>query len=62
MCRGSKPQAITEQVSVSRPGPTGSLAAMAWAGVRWNLPPKGMSTEAAPMEESNRSPRPRWEA
>ena len=35
---------------------------MAWAGVRWVAPPKGMSTLAAPMEPSNRSVRPRREA
>ena len=32
---------------------------MAWAGVRWVLPPKGMRTLPAPMEPSNRSVRPR---
>ena len=44
------------QVVVS-PG-TGSLAAMACAGVSWYLPPKGISTVAAPMVESNRSESP----
>ena len=48
--------------SVSWPGSTGNRAAMAWAGVRWVLPPKGMSTLPAPMEPSNRSVRPRREA
>ena len=48
--------------SVSWPGSTGNRAAMAWAGVRWLLPPKGMSTLPAPMELSNRSVRPRREA
>ena len=38
--------------------PTGSLATMACAGVSWFLPPKGMSTVAAPMVESKRSDRP----
>ena len=35
---------------------------MAWAGVRWAAPPKGISTLAAPMEPSKRSVRPRREA
>ena len=35
---------------------------MTWAGVRWVLPPKGMSTLPAPMEPSNRAVRPRREA
>ncbi len=30
-------------------------------GVRWALPPKGISTVPAPMVESKRSERPRWE-
>ena len=34
------------------------LCTMAWMGVRWNFPPKGMSTVPAPMVESNRSERP----
>ena len=62
MVSGSKPQAITEHRSVLWPGSTGSRAAIDWAGVRWVLPPKGMSTEAAPMEPSNRSVSPRREA
>ena len=37
----------------------GSRAAMAWAGVAWYLPPKGMRTDPAPMEPSNRSTSPR---
>ena len=37
---------------------TGNLATMAWAGVSWRVPPKGMSTVAAPMVESKRSERP----
>ena len=37
---------------------TGSLATIACAGVSWYLPPKGMSTVAAPMVESKRSHRP----
>ena len=41
---------------------TGNFATMAWAGVSWRLPPKGMSTVAAPMVESKRSPRPLLEA
>ena len=41
---------------------TGSLAAMAMAGVSWVFPPKGMSTVAAPMVESKRSERPLLEA
>ena len=40
----------------------GRRAAMAWAGVVWVLPPKGMSTDPAPMEPSNRSTSPRREA
>ena len=32
---------------------------MAWAGLLWVFPPKGMSTEAAPMVLSKRSVRPR---
>ena len=59
---GSQPQAITLAVSVSSPGSTGSLAAMACSGVAWFLPPKGISTEPAPMVASNRSTRPLWEA
>jgi len=35
---------------------------MAWVGVRWVLPPKGISTVEAPMEPSKRSVRPRREA
>ena len=58
--KGSKPQAMREQVAVS-PLSTGSLAHMAWGGVRWNLPPKGMSTVDAPTVESNFSERPRLE-
>ena len=34
---------------------------MAWMGVSWFLPPKGISTVPAPMVESNRSERPRLE-
>ena len=45
--------------SVSWPGRTGSRAAIAWAGVRCVLPPKGMRTLPAPMEPSNRSVSPR---
>ena len=48
--------------SVSWPGTTGNRAAMAWAGVRWFFPPKGIRTLPAPMEPSNRSVRPRREA
>ena len=45
------------------PGPTGSRAAITWAGVCCSRPPpKGISTEEAPMEPSNRSTSPRWEA
>ena len=57
MTWGSPPQAMMEQVVVSWPS-TGSFAAMAWVGVFWYLPPKGISTEEAPMVESNRSQRP----
>ena len=39
-----------------------SEAAIAWAGVRWYLPPKGISTLPAPMVLSKRSVRPRREA
>ena len=35
---------------------------MVCAGVRWVLPPKGISTLPAPMVESNRSTSPRREA
>ena len=59
---GSQPQAITLAWSVCWPGSTGSSAAMAWAGVVWVLPPKGMSTLPAPMVPSNRSVSPRREA
>ena len=45
---------MPEQVSVS-PWSTGSFAAMAWTGVSWRAPPKGMTTVAAPMVESNHS-------
>ena len=62
MASGSKPQAMTLACSVSCPGSTGSRAAITWAGVRWYLPPKGISTLPAPMVESNRSARPRREA
>ena len=34
---------------------------MAWVGVSWFLPPKGMSTAPLPMVESKRSDRPRLE-
>ena len=54
-----KPQAMPLHVVVSPP--TGSLATMACAGVSWFLPPKGMSTVAAPMVESKRSDRPLFE-
>ena len=62
MASGSKPQAMTLAWSVSWPGRTGNRAAMAWAGVRWYLPPKGISTLPHPMVESNRSASPRREA
>ncbi len=39
---------------------TGSFATIAWAGVSCRRPPKGISTLAAPMVESNRSARPFW--
>ena len=32
---------------------------MAWVGVRWVFPPKGIRTLPAPMELSKRSTRPR---
>ena len=41
---------------------TGNLATMAELGVSCVLPPKGMSTVAAPMVESKRSERPLLEA
>ena len=47
---------MPEQVLVSPS--TGSLATMAFWGVSWRAPPKGISTVAAPMVESNRSERP----
>ena len=37
---------------------TGSFATMAFCGVSWCAPPKGIRTVAAPMVESNRSDRP----
>ena len=58
--RGRKPQDMTEQSSVPWPGPTGSRAAITWVGVICSRPPKGTSTEPAPMVESNRSTSPRW--
>ena len=53
---------MTLACSVSCPGRTGRRAAMAWAGVRWVLPPKGMVTLPAPMVLSKRSTSPRREA
>ena len=40
---------------------TETFCTMAWTGVSWYLPPKGISTVPAPMVESNRSDRPRLE-
>ena len=57
MTKGLKPHAITEQVVVSSFS-TETLLTMAWMGVVWVLPPKGISTVPAPMVESKRSDRP----
>ena len=58
---GSKAQDMWVQASVS-PSRTGTLATMASGGVSWFFPPKGERTVPEPMEESNISPRPFWEA
>ena len=55
-----KPHAMPEHVVVSPS--TGILATIAMEGVSCFLPPKGMSTVAAPMVESKRSARPLLEA
>ena len=56
---GLKPHAMPLAVVVSPS--TGSLAAMASAGVSWRDPPNGMSTVPAPMVESKRSDSPLFE-
>ena len=53
---GLKPQDMADAVVVSPS--TGNLATIASEGVSCVLPPKGMSTVAAPMVESKRSARP----
>ena len=59
MMKGLKPHAMALAVFVSPS--TGNFATIACAGVSWRSPPNGMSTVAAPMVESKRSPRPLFE-
>ena len=54
----SKPHAITLAVVVVSFGRVGIRAAIACAGVLCVLPPKGISTEPAPIDPSKRSTSP----